>query len=183
MLPIYYTIADKSRAIKYIHNWKREHISIIKKKQKEPVIYPVFFVLFCLFLLWRVFFIFVYSSQIIKKTKVHLSCKRKMHSVWKIDLKRKLLVFVSLICHLLPFKYATLYLRIICHNILRDTWCQILNTYAHTYAHDLISVIFFAKSTVLSQRLKCHPKYCQINDVAKSNACRGSNNNNRRLLS
>lgn len=135
MLPIYYAIADKSRAIKYIHNWKREHISIIKKKQKEPVIYPVFFVLFCLFfLLWRVFFIFVYSSQIIKKTKVHLSCKRKMHSVWRIDLKRKLLVFVSLICLQLPFKYATLYLRIICHNIQgeRDTWCQIvLNTYAH----------------------------------------------------
>lgn len=49
MLPIYYAIADKSRAIKYIHNSKREHISIIKKKQKEPVIYPVFFVLFCLF--------------------------------------------------------------------------------------------------------------------------------------
>lgn len=169
MLPIYYAIADKSRAIKYIHNWKREHISIIrKKKQKEPVIYPVFFVLFCLFFAVACFFfIFVYSSQIIKKTKVHLSCKTKMHNVWRIDLKRKLLVFVSLICHLLPFKYATLYLRIICHNIqgereIRDVKYSI---HTHTYANDLISVIF-AKSTVLSQRLKCHPKYCQINDVA-----------------
>lgn len=134
MLPIYYTIADKSRAIKYIHNWKREHISIIKKKTKRTCDLPRVFCFVLPFLLWRVFFIFVYSSQIIKKTKVHLSCKRKMHSVWRIDLKRKLLVFVSLICLQLPIKYATLYLRIICHNIQgeRDTWCQIvLNTCAH----------------------------------------------------
>lgn len=123
----------QKQSIKYIHNWKREHISIIKKNKKNLWSTPCFLFCFAFFLLWRVFLNFVYSSQIIKKTKVHLSCKRKMHSVWRIDLKRKLLVFVSLICHLLPFKYATLYLRIICHNIQgeRDTWCQILNTYAH----------------------------------------------------
>lgn len=172
MLPIYYTIADKSRAIKYIHNWKREHISIIKKTKRTCDLPRVFCFVLPFFAV-ACFFIFVYSSQIIKKTKVHLSCKRKMHSVWRIDLKRKLLVFVSLICHLLPFKYATLYLRIICHNIQgeRDTWCQILNTYAHICKWSNLCYFCQINSAVTAVKVP-------INDVAKS-----SNNNNRRLLS